>query len=133
MGTTSHRTSGDLFRVNASHDRMDHLDRSDERAAQLGDGVQKVSPRFQDSELSREHQASERATSGMVQQASLQRLYHLIHACESRRTHFQAQDVVLYGPRRGAHDQKFQISAVEHFAHVSLLSAVTPYGNALTK
>jgi hypothetical protein len=110
-----------------------HLDRPHERAAELGDGVQKVSSRLQDAELSWEHQASERTTTGMAQQAPLQRVHHLVHACKSGRTHFQAQDVVLHDPRRGAHDQKFQVSAVEHPAHVSLLSPAAPHGNALAE
>lgn len=110
-----------------------HLDRPHERATELGDGVQKISSWLQDAELSWEHQASERTATGMAQQAPFQRVHHLVHARESGRTHLQAQDVVLHDPGRGAHDQEFQVSAVEHPSHVSLLSAAAPHGNALAE
>ncbi|KAF8422339.1 hypothetical protein L210DRAFT_2997902 [Boletus edulis BED1] len=58
------------------------------------------------SQLSWEYQAPERTTTGMVQQASLQRLHHFIHACRT-------------------------VAAVQYPAHVSLLSAVTPQRHAL--
>ena len=95
--------------------------RPDERATELGDGVQEVPAGLQGTQLPWEHEAAQGAAPGLEQQVPLQRLHHVVHARVARLARLQAQKVVLHDSRRGAHDQELQVAAVEYPAHVSLV------------
>ena len=102
------------------------LDCADECSPELGNGIQEVSSWVQDYELPWNDETAQGASSGVVQQAPLQCLHHLVHPCQSRCSHIQAQGVVLYDIGRSAHDQKLQVAAMEYSLDVPFLSSPSP-------
>lgn len=107
-----------------------HLGSANQCVVELGNGIQKVSTRFQSSQLSRWNQASEGTATGLDGQVSLQRVHHILHVGQQGSTHFQTKAVVLHDFGRGPHDQELSIAALEYLADVSLLSTTVVDGDA---
>ena len=51
-------------------------------------------------------------------------MHHLVYIGKPRRAYIQAQTMVLYGSRRSAYDQEFQVKSMEYTAHVPFVSKV---------